>query len=439
MKTGNKFTTGLCSLGLAFSLLSMNTQSVAETASSEPAPAVSSSNTDIAQGLFEEAINRRDAGDVFKAIRLLELLTETRPDLDRARLELAVSYHQANRYQDAIKELKAVLDKENTPDNVKLSILAYLGQIQNDEKQPVGSHDFSYFLKAGVVHNSNLNASQAVASSVTTAPGTELSSLGSDFTASISHRYNKRDLFNIAETAASVEWLSQATFNSKLYFDENDYNLNILTASTGPAFISPGRWRASVYMQADLIRLGSDNLANFISLNPSITFDFGHFRSLLLESSWTTREYSDSFNTPYDSNVFMLGAGYTTFLTQHATGLEGGFRLSNENAKEDRYSYDLVELYGAAYLTIDERLNAYTRLNYLAYEFDGPDMDLTGSVTRDEKEIQFSAGINYDHTDGPLKGWVMNLELSSIDSDSNADELDFKRTLISANWSRYFQ
>ena len=398
----------------------------------------STTDTDIAQSLFEEAINRRDAGDVFKAIQLLETITENRPDLERARLELAVAYHQASRYQDAIDELKAVLDNPDTPDNVRLSIIAYLGQIQNDKKQPEAEHKFSYYLKAGVLNNSNLNASQAVATGLNTSSSSEISSIGSNVTANVTHRYVKRDVYNIAETPAALEWLSQATLSSQLYTEESRFNQSILSLSTGPAFLSPGKWRGNAFIQADVIQLGSEHLATFVSLYPSVTIELGGFRSLLLEARFTTREYQNALNAAYDSNVTMLGAGYTTFLTEYSAGLEGGLRLSTENAQFDGFSHDLIELYLAGFRSFDESTDMYARLNMLQFDYDAVDTTPGVGVVRDETELQFVIGVNFDFPDGPLKDWLLNVELSTIDSDSNADTLDYKRTLVGVNVSRYF-
>lgn len=397
------------------------------------------SDIDIAEQLFLEAIERRDAGDVFKAIRLLQSLTEARPELHRARLELAVAYHQANRYQDAIRELKAVLDNDDTPDSVRLSILAYLGQVQNDQREPEGRHLFSYFLKAGLINNSNLNASQAVATGLTTSSNAEISSIGTDFTANVSHRYSRRSLLEIANTATSVEWQSQATLNSTLYSEDSDYNLNIVTLSTGPAFISPGRWHGSAFIQADLIQLGSDHLATFVAFAPQLSFDFGNFRSLLLEASYTTHDYQDAINRDYDGSAVMIGSGFTTYLPERSVGLEAGFRLSREDAELEAYSHDLIELYAAGFYSIDERLSSYARIHHYDYQFEDNDPNTINNVIRDESELQLSLGLNYDFTEGGLKHWTLNIELSRIDSDSNADELDYERNIITANLSRYFR
>ncbi len=399
-------------------------------------PSAETTDTAIAEQMFQQAMNKRESGEIYTAIKMFEQITSLQPELNRARLELAVAYHQANRYQDAIRELRRVLDDENTPDNVRLSILAYLGQVSNDQRQPETTHHLSYYLKAGLLNNSNLNASQAVVTGLNTTSTAEISSLGTDITANVSHRFKRRDLVNIADTPTQFEWQSQATINSNFYSEDSAFNLNIISLATGPAFLSPGRWRSSLSMQADYIVLGQDPLATFIAFTPDITFDFGNFRSLLLEASYTTRDYDDAANNGYDGSATMLGVGFTTFLPAKNMGIEAGIRLVNEDADEPGFSHDRQEIYAGGFIALDDQMNSYIKFVNRGYEYDAPDPIVL--VIRDETENNFAIGLNYDFLEGVFKDWTLNVEFSAIDSDSNVNSLDFDRNLISANWSRYF-
>jgi tetratricopeptide (TPR) repeat protein len=395
-----------------------------------------SADTDLAQQLFDKAIEQRESGDVFSAIEIFETILATSPDLNRARLELAVAYHQASQYQAAMRELKTVLDAPDTPENVRLSILAYLGQVSNDEKKPEGSHNFSYYLKAGLLSNSNLNASQAISTGLNTVSSAKVSSVGTDLVASASHRYSKKRLLDFVGSTTAFEWHSQATISSNVYEKLSDFNLHVASISTGPALISPGRWRASAFMRADYIVLGSDALATFISVSPTITFDLGNFNSMMMESSFTTHNYDDIANAGYDGNAALYGIGYTVYLPQHATGLEVGIRISNNDADDDAFSYDLNEIYAAGFYAATGQSNVYLKLKSRSYDYVA--IDPSVGVIRDESETNIALGYNYDYHNGWLQGWTLNIEFSSIDSDSNADTLDYTRNLLSVNLSKYF-
>ncbi len=398
---------------------------------------VSAEPDDVAQRLFDEAMEKRDMGDVFAAIEIFESLIATNPGLNRARLELAVAYHQASLYEAAMRELKTVLDDPATPENVRLSILAYLGQVANDQKKPAGEHSLSYYVKAGALYNSNLNASQAVSTTLATAGTTELASGGIGLALNAAHRYSRKRLLNLAGNTTAFEWQSQATLSSNSYSSKNDYNLHIATVSTGPVFITPGRWRASTPLQADYIVLGSDTLATFVSVSPNIRFDLGKFRSLILESAFTTHRYSAASNTGYDGSETLFGIGYAMYLPEASTGFELGLRDSNNDADDDAFSYDFQEIYSAVFHSLNAQSNLYLRLHSRDYDYVA--IDPTVGVIRDESEIYYATGFNHDHHGGWLDGWTLNLEFSVIDSDSNADSLDYRRKLVSLNWSRYFQ
>jgi len=47
-----------------------------------------------------------------------------------------------------------------------------------------------------------------------------------------------------------------------------DYDLTILTASTGPALVMLRHWRANLALNVDRIWLGGSELAWYTSLNP---------------------------------------------------------------------------------------------------------------------------------------------------------------------------
>jgi tetratricopeptide (TPR) repeat protein len=91
---------------------------------------------DTTQALFDEAMADRESGKVFEAIKLFENVLQINPNLNRARLELAVAYYQATRYQDALEQFNKVLDDPSTPETVRLAILAYLGQLKSDQAKP---------------------------------------------------------------------------------------------------------------------------------------------------------------------------------------------------------------------------------------------------------------------------------------------------------------
>jgi hypothetical protein len=89
-------------------------------------------------------------------------------------------------------------------------------------------------------------------------------------------------------------WQSELNGYYRGYFDETDFNLGVLTARTGPAWVVPGRWRAYVAVQLDQIFLGGDDLALFTSLNPGIAWQVGDDWEVGLDAFITDRNYRGS-------------------------------------------------------------------------------------------------------------------------------------------------
>jgi tetratricopeptide (TPR) repeat protein len=393
------------------------------------------------QALFDEAVQKRDSGKIYEAIKLFETLLSTRPQLGRVRLELAVAYHRASQYEAALKEFTIVLDNPETPESVRLAILAYLGQLKSDQQAPESRHDFSYYIKAGLIHNSNINSTPGsgqfdfTGARVTT--GSEISSLGTDITLTASHRYSKKTPLELAGAATRFEWQSQVSLESNRYEETNEFNIDVVSLSTGPAFISPGRWRSLANIRIDQIYLGNETLATFTSFNPVVTFDFGNYNGLTLEASLLSRSYDQAIDADRDGDEIIYGAGYNTLFSSLASGYEIGFRIYDNDAELDEFSYDRVEIYVGAFTSLSEHSNIYANANTQSFEYEGP--EFFSGIIRDETENYLALGYNRDFRESFLKGWTMNIELALTDNDSNVDSFDYDRTLISVNWSKYIQ
>jgi tetratricopeptide (TPR) repeat protein len=410
-----------------------------------PAAPVHADEPDTAQTLFDQAMADRESGKVFEAIKLFEDILQINPYLNRARLELAVAYHQASRYQDAIEQFKMVLDDPSTPETVRLAILAYLGQLKSDQAKPEGSHALSYYIKAGAIYNSNISTVPGAGNIIVNGinfllPTDKIASVGSDIVLSASHRYRRKSPLNIDGTATRFEWQSQASVSSNLYEKTSDYNLNVVSASTGPAFISTGRWVASIPVRIDEIYLGTSRLGAAVSINPYIKFDLGKYRSILLESTLLSRTYSDEINAGQEGTLKMAGAAYTTLLESLNSGIEAGFRLRNRDADAEEFGYSGATVYISGFTTLSEFDSIYLKGNYRTFEYDAPDTIFSGgTIVRDDKEASLSFGYNHDFKDGLMQKWTFNTEIGYTENASNIDAYDYNRAIATVNLSRYIQ
>jgi tetratricopeptide (TPR) repeat protein len=390
-----------------------------------------------AQKIFDLAMEERDDGKVYDAIEKFEYILSRRPSLNRARLELAVSYHRASQYEKALHEFQTVLDDPETPEKVRLAILAYLGQLTSDELKPQYENNFSYYTKAGLLYNTNINFAPLRGSEIYNVPdGQDTASPGLDTFLSASHQYRDNKPFNTDGAATLFEWQSQVSWTGNNYTKDSDYSVNIISASTGPAFISTGRWRGAISLQVDQTFFGPSVLGTFVSLNPLVTFDLGEYRGITLEASYMNNDYSRSADLGRDGHSVLAGAAYSTLLGGVENGIETGFRVTDQTADDPQYGYNSGEIYFGGFVAAGKEGNVYLNLNFLHYDYDAAD-SISGTV-RDEIESRYQLGYNWDISAGALAGWTLNSYISYTKNNSNVDFYSYDRTIIAVNLARYF-
>ncbi len=395
-----------------------------------------------AQKIFDLAMEERDNGKVYDAIEKFEYILSRRPSLNRARLELAVSYHRANQYSKALAQFQTVLDDPETPEKVRLAILAYLGQISFDEVKPQSEHSVSYYTKVGALYNTNINFAPLRATE-SIPDGQDTASPGLDTFLSASHRYRSNSAFETDGAVTNYEWQSQLSWTGNNYTRNSDFSLNIISASTGPAFISTGRWRAAINIQIDQLFFGGSTLGTLISLNPLLTFDLGNYQGITAELSLTNNNFARLEDNGRDGNSVLLGAAYSTLFNGTDNGLEAGFRLTDQTADDEQFGYDSSEIYLGSFTTFAENHNIYLNLNFEQYLYKAGDT-LACTPTpcigeaRDEVESRYELGYNYDFGSSMLKGWTLNTHISYIRNNSNIDFYNYEQKIFAINFAKYF-
>ena len=83
---------------------------------------------------FDQAMQAVDQNKLRTARERLTSLLTTNPSLSRARLELARVYYLSEDYPKAREEAQRVADDPNTPPAVRATVLAFLAQIDADQK-----------------------------------------------------------------------------------------------------------------------------------------------------------------------------------------------------------------------------------------------------------------------------------------------------------------
>lgn len=389
--------------------------------------------------LFNDAMRYRQDGELFKSIEVFETILSNQPGLNRARLELAISYHLTRRYEDARDQLTEVLNDPETPDTVKLSITAYLAQLAGDIKTSAERSTSSMYISAGLFTDSNINLGPGKNVTGVTPESLENSGSGGQFMFSYSHRSRASQAIHIAKTIVDFEWLTQASAYSKAYASgDSEFNLSVLTLNTGPALIAEEKWRAAFNFKLDKLVFGKEDYATYVGINPLFTYNIMKDLEITFENSTTAREYDKPTDNGLTGTQTMWGIDVAKFYASQSIGVQAGMRYHDNGAKAGNLHSTGAEFYFGGQMPAWKDALAYLTLSSRDYSYKSPDNVISKTTARDETELLAVLGVSHDFRNGPLKSWTLNAQYTYTNNDSNLEEFAYDRNIIEVNMRRYF-
>jgi len=393
--------------------------------------------------LFAEAMKYRNNGELFNAIEIFETILNNQPDLNRARLELAISYHLTRRFEDAKKQLIQVLDDPETPDEVKLTITAYLAQLSGDIKVAAERNKSSFYLSLGAFSDSNINLgpgkdirdiNQRIADSAI-----ENSGSGGQFMLNWSQRSRASQAMHIGQNIVDFEWLTQATAYSKAYASgDSDFNLSVISLSTGPALIAENNWRTALNFKLDRLYFGNESYAKYVGINPLFTYSILPDLEITFENTTTARDYDQPEDQRLRGTMTKWGVDLAKFYAEQSIGIQGGIRYHDNGADDASQHFTGGELYLGGQFPAWENARIFLTISSRDYRYKAADTTADFNNKRDETEIIGVVGVNHDLRSGPLKSWTINAQYSYTNNDSNIDEFVYDRSVFELNLRRYF-
>lgn len=395
--------------------------------------------------LFEEAMQYREDGELFRSIEIFETILNNQPNLNRARLELAVSYHLTRRFEEAKEELTRVLNDPATPEAVKLTITAYLAQLTGDIKAAADRSKSSLYLSLGLFADSNINLgpdSQTIVNESLSPVSEEENSHGAQVLLSLSNRSRASKPLKMFSRAVDFEWLTQATVYNKSYAgdaSDSDFNLSVLSLSTGPALIADKAWRTAINFKLDKIFFGSDPYANFSGINPLFTYSVMPDLEITLENTTTIKEYDDNaLDNTLKGTATSWAMDIAKFYKKQNIGIQAGIKRHDNGAKALFRHYTGTEIYLGGQMSAWNNARAYLTLSSRDYNYKAADTLANFTEKRDETEQVAILGVNHNITSGDFKSWTINAQISYTENDSNLDAFDYDRSMLEVNMRRYF-
>jgi hypothetical protein len=407
------------------------------------AQATRPADTDRIQQEFDGALLAIEQQKLRTARTQLSRLLAANPSLSRARLELARVHYLSGDYADARREAQRVLDDPDTPPAVRTTVLAFLAQIDADERRLAARHSWSPSLYLGALYDSNVNIGPSRdiidigGLPFAVAPDSrETSDWAGVVNAGITHTYNPNRRFEWGERNGAFIWQSEANAYYRAYFDENEFNLGVLTLRTGPAWVVPDRWRAYIGLQAEEIFFGGDELAFFGTVNPGIAWQLGSEWEVGLDAVVTDRNYHGSDQTGRDGLYLAPYLTVGRYFNERRTLVQVGAGYPDFDADADRFSYSGPDVFAA--FTTDAWQNGavFGRVGYRWYDFDG--IEPVFGVQRDDEELRATLGFQHDYRSGLLENWSLVGGWTWTDNQSDVPLYEYDRHQVGLGLSRRF-
>jgi hypothetical protein len=393
---------------------------------------------------YKEGLYQREKGSLYDSIEAFNSILSAQPNLHRVRLELAVAYYRAMNFADAKRHAKQVLDNPKTPQNVKLSINAFLAQLKKDEEAFFAKKSkLEYSAGFGILHDTNVNAGPSTSTvpvGIYTLYLTPTSVQQSDSavyaSAGVSHMYQSPKTFKAGNKFGRYGWISKINLYNKTYFHEQDYDLDIISLSTGPTFSVMQSWRANLNIGIDLIRIGDRRKGKYYSLTPSFSKQYKN-SEITWDAAVIWREFRQKVDADRDSTYMSTGIYYGRLFKDGKFAVQVGGRLFNENADIGRFSNDGTEILAGANWVAWSNGSVYGRFRQKDSRYDG--IEPLFAKKRNETEQRYDAGINHTLKKGFLKEWKITASYTYTDNQSNVAIYDYDREVIGLGMSRAFK
>ncbi len=396
------------------------------------------------QQRFDDAMQAIDEDRLVTARRTLEDLLAEHQYLKRVRLELARVAYMTYDYDEAERLAQQVLDDPDTPPSVQTTVLAFLAQIREDQKNMTKRHSWTPSIYVGTLYDTNVNFGPSrdiidlngIPFNVTpdSQPTDDWAAV---INPAIAHTYNPGKTFTAGENTGFFVWQSQANAYYRRYFSEDDFNFGVLTMRTSPAWIVPGHWNAGIGLQGDQIWLGDSSLAWFTSLNPNVTWELSQDTALTLDSFITQRHYWRDEDEDRDGWYKWAMLSVDHFLNDGKVTLSGGIGYADFDADNNRFSYRGPEVFAGIGVNAWQDGSVYARVRYKKYDFEGEEPGF--GVSRDDDEYRFTLGFQHDFRSGIMHDWSLIGDWTYTDNKSDDVQIyEYDRDELNLGLSRAF-
>lgn len=382
---------------------------------------------------YRQGVYQRETGQPYSAIETLDALLQASPTLNRARLELAVAYYRTLNFAQAKAEAQKVLDDRKTPEAVRLSVLSFLKQLELEEAATFGKpHRLDTNLSLGAHYDSNVTAGPDNAvlpdGGIVEPESLKRGDSGYVLQAGLSHTWQSSTVGRLREATTRAGWSSQAGVYYKGYSKLHEYNLGVLTASTGPTLTIGNGWRGNLSFQADRLTLGDRKLALYTSVAPAATWRVGTGAELTLDAQWAYRNFNRPDDQGRDGRYRSSGISYGTLLNKNKLALQTGYKAFTEDAQNLIFSNSGYELFLGGRQRVWDGGDVFARaaLRHTGYRT----VAALSTEARSENEQRLELGASHQYQSGWLDKWQASATVTHINNKANLSVYDYDRDMV---------
>ncbi|MCP4234286.1 MAG: DUF2860 domain-containing protein [Aestuariibacter sp.] len=392
---------------------------------------------------YKEALYLRETGDTAASAEMLNGILSSNPKLHRARLELGVAYSRLLRFEEAKKEAEIVLEDPELPPQVRVSVLAFVAQMEAEQKKHLENmHILKPSISAGLMYDTNVNTGPDT-STIDISGGTLTLAAGSNpledwayvVNAGLYHRYQGFAPVKFGDKKIKMAWETKGSLYTKNYQDYSEFNLDVVSLRTGPAFADANIWRANVGLQVDYIRLGSEKLGVFTSLLPSVTWRVKN-GELTVDATLQSQDYVRTVDIGRDADYGSLGISYGKVFSEGKYALLGGVKAFTSDADNARFSNDGWEAFIGGNVVAWKNGNVFAKATYREAEYDG--LEPVFNVARDEDKTGLLIGFTHEFKENRMDGWKLEGAYNRTENSSNVAIYDYEREIYSMSLNKSF-
>lgn len=356
------------------------------------------------------------AGDIERSIRIFQQLLSEDPNRHRARLELADTLYQADRFAEARGELKKI-ESASPPKSMINEVNTRLERIEQQRQV----FRWTLFFTQGLQYDDNVSAGpdQALIETSLGVLSLDENQRETD-SANWLSSLNAYMRYDMAERGGAF-WDGGLDFFFSKSFEDSDFDYLSVDVSTGPGWMW-GKSMTRLLAGYTDTTYGQDHLSGIVYVKPDVEFFFTDTFSVEASYTVSDHDYSQSEYRDYDATSHQASLGHNLYLDNARHIISAFLSLESRDADTDRTSFDAIAFTVSYFTRFRSNTELLIEYEWRAREYDDPPEFYT--VDREDTRNTFNVIISQKLNDL----FFVSVEFLYIDNNSNADLFDYEKT-----------